>query len=42
MGLSFLAGLMALRWLSKWLEQGRWHSFGVYCLLVSLVVLWVG
>ena len=42
MGLSFLAGLVALRWLSSWLEQGRWQFFGVYCLLASLVVLWVG
>jgi undecaprenyl-diphosphatase len=40
--LSFLAGLVALRWLSRWLEQGRWHLFGVYCLVASLVVLWVG
>jgi undecaprenyl-diphosphatase len=42
MGLSFLAGLVALRWLSKWLEQGRWHFFGAYCLLASLGVLWIG
>jgi undecaprenyl-diphosphatase len=42
MGFSFLAGLLALRWLSAWLERGRWHFFGVYCLLASLVVLWVG
>jgi undecaprenyl-diphosphatase len=40
--LSFLAGLLALRWLSRWLEQGRWHLFGAYCLCASLVVLWVG
>lgn len=40
--LSFLAGLLALRWLSRWLEQGRWHFFGAYCLLASLVVLYVG
>ena len=39
---SFIAGLIALRWLSRWLEQGRWHLFGAYCLLASLVVLWVG
>jgi undecaprenyl-diphosphatase len=39
---SFLAGLLALRWLSRWLEQGRWHFFGAYCLLASLLVLWVG
>lgn len=42
MGLSFLAGLAALRWLSRWLEQGRWHLFGAYCLLASLVVLMIG
>lgn len=39
---SFLAGLIALRWLSRWLEQGRWYVFGAYCLLASMVVLWVG
>ena len=39
---SFLTGLFALRWLSQWLEQGRWHLFGAYCLFASLVVLWVG
>jgi undecaprenyl-diphosphatase len=37
--LSFLAGLLALRWLSRWLEHGRWHFFGVYCLAASLGVL---
>jgi undecaprenyl-diphosphatase len=35
---SFLAGLLALRWLSSWLEQGRWHYFGYYCLAASLAV----
>ena len=40
--LSFLVGLLALRWLSQWLEQGRWHLFGAYCLVAALVVLWVG
>jgi undecaprenyl-diphosphatase len=42
MVLSFLAGLLALRWLSRWLEQGHWHWFGGYCLLASLVVFWLG
>jgi undecaprenyl-diphosphatase len=42
MVLSFLAGLLALRWLSRWLEQGRWHYFGVYCLVAALVVFWIG
>jgi undecaprenyl-diphosphatase len=35
---SFIAGLAALKWLSSWLESGRWHWFGVYCLLASAVV----
>ena len=42
MVLSFLAGLLALRWLSRWLEQGHWHWFGGYCLLASLFVFWLG
>lgn len=42
MVLSFLSGLVALRWLSRWLERGHWHYFGVYCLLASLVVLAIG
>jgi undecaprenyl-diphosphatase len=36
--LAFLAGLFALRWLSRWLEQGRWYLFGIYCIVASLVV----
>ncbi|MEO8812068.1 MAG: undecaprenyl-diphosphate phosphatase [Caulobacteraceae bacterium] len=39
---SFLAGLLALRLLSSWLEKGRWQYFGAYCLVAALVVLWVG
>lgn len=42
MAASFFAGLLALRWLSSWLEQGRWHLFGFYCLFASAVVLFVG
>ena len=42
MVLSFIAGMLALRWLSRWLEQGRWHLFGAYCLLAALIVLWLG
>lgn len=38
MVLSFIAGLLALRWLSRWLENGRWQLFGIYCLGASLVV----
>jgi len=36
---SFLAGLLALIWLSRWLESGRWKWFGYYCLLASAGVL---
>jgi undecaprenyl-diphosphatase len=31
MAFSFGAGLLALRWLSGWLEKGHWHYFGIYC-----------
>jgi len=34
---SFLAGLVALKWLSSWLEKGRWQYFGFYCLLLALL-----
>jgi len=36
---AFLAGLLALKWLSAWLERGRWYYFGIYCLFASAVVL---
>ncbi|HEV2437233.1 MAG TPA: undecaprenyl-diphosphate phosphatase [Verrucomicrobiae bacterium] len=36
---SFLAGLLALRWLSRWLEGGRWQWFGYYCLAAAAGVL---
>jgi undecaprenyl-diphosphatase len=39
MAFSFLAGLLALRWLSRWLEHGRWHYFGWYCLVAAGGVL---
>ena len=35
---AFLAGLLALKWLSRWLERGRWHLFGIYCLVAGAVV----
>ena len=36
---SFLAGLLALRLLSSFLESGRWHYFGYYCLAFAAIVL---
>ena len=38
---SFFAGLAALRWLSSWLENGRWYLFGIYCIVASLVILFL-
>lgn len=35
---AFFAGLVALKWLSSWLEEGRWYLFGIYCLIASAVV----
>ena len=35
---AFFAGLLALKWLSRWLEGGSWYLFGIYCLVASMVV----
>ncbi|HEX4201234.1 MAG TPA: undecaprenyl-diphosphate phosphatase [Chthoniobacterales bacterium] len=35
---SFIAGLLALRLLSSWLESGRWRFFGVYCIAFAVFV----
>lgn len=42
MGFAFLAGLVALRFLSAVLESGRWSWFGYYCLLAAagVVTVW--
>jgi undecaprenyl-diphosphatase len=36
---SFVAGLLALDLLTRWLEGGRWKFFGYYCLLAAAGVL---
>ena len=38
---AFFAGLVALKWLSSWLEEGRWYLFGIYCLIASVVVFYL-
>jgi undecaprenyl-diphosphatase len=38
---AFFAGLVALKWLSSWLENGRWYLFGIYCLVASGVVFYL-
>ncbi len=35
---AFGAGLVALKWLSGWLERGRWYLFGIYCLVAATAV----
>ncbi len=32
------SGLLALIWLSSWLERGRWQAFGFYCIFASVFV----
>jgi undecaprenyl-diphosphatase len=41
MVLSFISGMLALKWLSNWLEQGRWYLFGIYCLCASAVIFFL-
>lgn len=41
MVLSFVAGLAALKWLSAWLETGKWYLFGIYCIVASGVVFYL-
>jgi undecaprenyl-diphosphatase len=38
---SFVAGLAALKWLSSWLESGKWWLFGLYCLFASAAVYYL-
>jgi undecaprenyl-diphosphatase len=39
--IAFVAGLAALKWLSRWLETDRWYLFGIYCLIAAGVVGWL-
>jgi undecaprenyl pyrophosphate phosphatase UppP len=41
MAFSFIAGLIALKLLSKLLEKGQWWLFGVYCLAASAGIYWL-
>jgi undecaprenyl-diphosphatase len=42
MTFSFIAGWYSLKWLSRWLEHGRWHLFGYYCLFAAAAVFLAG
>ena len=39
MVLSFAAGLIALKWVSSWLENGKWKYFGYYCFIAAIIVM---
>jgi len=39
MAFSFIAGYLALKLLSRWLEGGKWRYFGWYCIAASAGVL---
>jgi undecaprenyl-diphosphatase len=39
--IAFVAGLAALRWLSRWLETDRWYLFGIYCLVAAAAVAYL-
>jgi len=41
MTLSFISGILALKWLSQWLENGRWYLFGFYCICASMVIFFL-
>ncbi|MBT3519220.1 MAG: undecaprenyl-diphosphate phosphatase [Candidatus Marinimicrobia bacterium] len=36
---SFVVGVVALKWLLGWLEQGKFHYFGIYCLVVGALTI---
>ena len=36
---SFVVGIVALKWLLKWLAQGKFHYFGFYCILIGMFSL---
>ena len=38
---SFLAGLVALKWLLNLLKTGKFYWFGVYCLLLGIIAAWI-
>jgi undecaprenyl-diphosphatase len=38
---AFIAGLLALRLLSSWLEKGHWAWFGYYCVAFSGFVFYL-
>ena len=38
---SFLVGWAALKWLLNLLKTGKFHWFGVYCLILGIIAAWI-
>ena len=36
---SFLVGVIALKWLLNWLGKGKFYYFGIYCILLGLLMM---
>ena len=36
---AFLVGVIALKWLLVWLEKGKLHYFGIYCIFIGTIAL---
>ncbi len=36
---SFFIGVVALKWLLAWLEDGKFHYFGIYCLIIGIITV---
>ena len=36
---SFFVGVIALKWLLAWLQNGKFHYFGVYCLFIGIITV---
>ena len=36
---SFIVGVIALKWLIGWLEQGKFNYFGIYCFMIGIITL---
>jgi undecaprenyl-diphosphatase len=41
MVLSFISGILALKWLSNWLQRGRWYLFGIYCICAAIMIFFL-
>ena len=36
---SFIVGIISLKWLLQILNKGRFHYFGMYCILIGIIAL---